>query len=178
MNYDNRNPTISFRIDHNRKTKLDKLALMKKLSSANELSKEIVEMYLKNKLVEKTEDLQTEKIKLQIEKLKQEIEYMKIKNAFATNFNQPLSRSATVHIKPEIIVETPNSVEPIRSPYDASNKRLQCMECSALICWKNKDEYVESIGKLETHLMLNHNRRFNVMEKEVIDNLQYEGDST
>jgi len=178
MNYDNRNPTISFRIDHNRKTKLDKLALMKKLSSANELAKEIVEMYLKNKLVEKTEDLPTEKIKLQIEKLKQEIEYMKIKNAFATNFNQPLSRSATVHIKPEIIVETPNSVEPIRSPYDASNKRLQCMECSALICWKNKDEYVESIGKLETHLMLNHNRRFNVMEKEVIDNLQYEGDST
>jgi len=178
MNYDNRNPTISFRIDHNRKTKLDKLALMKKLSSANELSKEIVEMYLKNKLVEKTEDLPTEKIKLQIEKLKQEIEYMKIKNAFATNFNQPLSRSATIHIKPEIIVETPNSSEPIRSPYDASNKRLQCMECSALICWKNQDEYVESIGKLETHLMLNHNRRFNVLEKEVIDNLRYEGDST
>jgi len=178
MNYDNRNPTISFRIDHNRKTKLDKLALMKKLSSANELSKEIVEMYLKNKLVEKTEDLQTEKIKLQIEKLKQEVAYMKIKNDFAQNFHSPLSRSATVHIKPEIIVETPNSVETIRSPYDASNKRLQCVECGCLFGWKNQDEYFEKAGELNQHLMLKHDRQFNALEREVIDNLTYEGVST
>ena len=177
MNYNERFPAFSFRIDHNLKRKLDKLSVIEKIST-NEFARNIIHMYLNNELVKKTEDLQTEKIKLQIEKLKQEVEYMKIKNAFATNFNQPLSRSATVHIKPEIIVETPTSAEPVRSPYDASNKRLQCMECSALICWKNQDEYIESIGKLETHLMLNHNRRFNVLEKEVIDNLQYEGNST
>jgi len=177
MNYNERFPAFSFRIDHNLKRKLDKLSVIEKIST-NEFARNIIHMYLNNELIKKTEDLQVEKTKLQIEKLKQEVAYMKIKNAFATNFNQPLSRSATVHIKPEIIVETPNSVEPIRSPYDASNKRLQCMECSALICWKNQDEYVEAIGKLETHLMLNHNRRFNVLEKEVIDNLRYEGDST
>ena len=177
MNYNERFPAFSFRIDHNLKRKLDKLSVIEKIST-NEFARNIIHMYLNNKLIKKTEDLQVEKTKLQIEKLKQEVQYMKIKNAFATNFNQPLSRSATVHIKPEIIVETPTSAEPVRSPYDASNKRLQCMECSALICWKNQDEYIESIGKLETHLMLNHNRRFNVLEKEVIDNLRYEGDST
>jgi len=176
MSYRHKHPTFSFRIEFKEKIKLDKLAKIDKIST-NELARKIITKFLNNELIQKTEDLQTEKIKLQIEKLKQEVAYMKIKNAFATNFNQPLSRSATVHIKPEIVVETPNSVEPIRSPYDASNKRLQCMECSALICWKNQDEYIESIGKLETHLMLNHNRRFNVLEKEVIDNLRYEGDS-
>ena len=178
MTYDKKFPTISFRTWHAKKEKGEKFALMKKMASCAELAKYAYEGLIDGKLVEKTDDLQTEKLKLQIEKLKLENKYMEIKNAYAQNFHSPLSRSATVHIKPEIIVETPNSVEPIRSPYDASNKRLQCMECSALICWKNQDEYVESIGKLETHLMLNHNRRFNVMEKEVIDNLRYEGDST
>ena len=155
-------------------------------------------MYLKNELVKKTEDLQTEKTKLQIEKLKQEVAYMKIKNAFATNFNQPLSRSATVHIKPEIIVESPDpytkNVEPDInwkkaqrelievgnkiSPYDASNKRLQCVECGCLFGWKNKDEYVEKMGELKNHLLLKHDRPFNALEREVIDNLTYEGVST
>ena len=177
MNYNNRYPAFSFRIDFNLKRKLDKLSVLEKMST-NEFARKIITMYLKNELVKKTEDLQTEKTKLQIEKLKQEVAYMKIKNAFATNFNQPLSRSATVHIKPEIIVETPNSVETIRSPYDASNKRLQCVECGCLFGWQNKDEYYEKAGELQTHLMLKHDRRFNALEKEVIDNLTYEGDST
>ena len=177
MNYNNRYPAFSFRIDFNLKRKLDKLSVLEKMST-NEFARKIITMYLKNELVKKTEDLQTEKTKLQIEKLKQEVAYMKIKNAFATNFNQPLSRSATVHIKPEIIVETPNSVETIRSPYDASNKRLQCVECGCLFGWQNKDEYYEKAGELQTHLMLKHDRRFNALEKEVIENLHYEGDST
>ena len=103
---------------------------------------------------------------------------MEIKNNFAINFNQPISRSASVHIKPEIIVETPNSVETIRSPYDASNKRLQCVECGWLFCWKNQDEYVEKMGELKNHLLLKHDRPFNALEREVIDNLTYEGVST
>ena len=103
---------------------------------------------------------------------------MEIKNNFAINFNQPISRSASVHIKPEIIVETPNSVETIRSPYDASNKRLQCMECGCLFGWKSKDEFVEKMGELHSHLMIKHNRRFNALEKDVIEKLEYEGDSS
>ena len=175
-NYNERNPTLSFRVDRKEKNKLDREAEKKK-TTVNDLAKDVLTKFLKGELIPAKDDQQKELTQLRIEKIKAEIEYLKIKNNFAINFNQPISRSATVHIKPEIVVETPSSVEPIRSPYDASNKRLQCMECSALICWKNKDEYVEAIGKLETHLMLNHNRRFNVMEKEVIDNLQYEGDS-
>ena len=176
MNYNEKHPTISFRVDKKYKIFLDNDA-EKQSSAPTQIANNIIKKYYDGDLVDKKSDIVLEMQKLRIEKLKQEIAYLKIKNDFATNFNRPISRSATVHIKPEIIVETPNSVETIRSPYDASNKRLQCMECSALICWKNKDEYVEAIGKLETHLMLNHNRRFNVMEKEVIDNLQYEGDS-
>jgi hypothetical protein len=197
MNYNNRYPAFSFRIDFNLKRKLDKLSVLEKIST-NEFARKIITMYLKNELVKKTEDLQTEKTKLQIEKLKQEIEYMKIKNAFATNFNQPLSRSATVHIKPEIIVESPDpytkNVEPDInwkkaqrelievgnkiSPYDASNKRLQCVECGCLFGWQNKDEYVEKMGELKNHLLLKHDRPFNALEREVIDNLTYEGVST
>jgi len=176
-NYNERNPTLSFRVDRKEKNKLDREAEKKK-TTVNDLAKDVLTKFLKGELIPAKDDQQKELTQLRIEKIKAEIEYLKIKNNFAINFNQPISRSATIHIKPEIIVETPNSSEPIRSPYDASNKRLQCMECSALICWKNQDEYVESIGKLETHLMLNHNRRFNVLEKEVIDNLRYEGDST
>jgi len=176
-NYNERNPTLSFRVDRKEKNKLDREAEKKK-TTVNDLAKDVLTKFLKGELIPAKDDQQKELTQLRIEKIKAEIEYLKIKNNFAINFNQPISRSATVHIKPEIIVETPNSVETIRSPYDASNKRLQCMECSALICWKNQDEYIESIGKLETHLMLNHNRRFNVLEKEVIDNLRYEGDST
>ena len=175
-NYNERNPTLSFRVDRKEKNKLDREAEKKKMT-VNDLAKDILTKFLKGDLILAKDDQQKELTQLRIEKIKAEIEYLKIKNNFHKNFNQPISRSATVHIKPEIIVETPNSSEPIRSPYDASNKRLQCMECSALICWKNQEEYIEAIGKLETHLMLNHNRRFNVMEKEVIDNLQYEGDS-
>ena len=175
--YNERNPTFSFRMSGNKRSKLDKLAKIDKVST-NELARKIIDDFLDNKLVRLGDDLQTTKTKLQIEKLKQEVAYMKIKNAFATNFNQPLSRSATVHIKPEIIVETPNSVETIRSPYDASNKRLQCVECGCLFGWQNKDEYYEKAGELQTHLMLKHDRRFNALEKEVIDNLTNEGVST
>ena len=195
--YNERNPTFSFRMSGNKRSKLDKLAKIDKVST-NELARKIIDDFLDNKLVRLGDDLQTTKTKLQIEKLKQEIEYMKIKNAFATNFNQPLSRSATVHIKPEIIVESPDpytkNVEPDInwkkaqrelievgnkiSPYDASNKRLQCVECGCLFGWKNKDEYVEKMGELKNHLLLKHDRPFNALEREVIDNLTYEGVST
>ena len=102
---------------------------------------------------------------------------MKIKTEFAENFHAPLSRSASISIKPSLVVETPNSAETIRSPYDEANKRLQCVECGCLFGWKNRDEFVEKIGELHSHLMLKHDRRWNALEKEVIENLHYEGAS-
>ena len=177
MNYNQRNPTFSFRLSHLLNQRLTKMAKLTR-ESTNEHARTVLTKYLKGELVEKKSDIVLEMQKLRIEKLKQEIAYLKIKNDFATNFNRPISRSATVHIKPEIIVETPNSVETIRSPYDASNKRLQCMECGCLFGWKSKDEFVEKMGELHSHLMIKHNRRFNALEKDVIEKLEYEGDSS
>ena len=178
MNYNQRNPTFSFRLSHLLNQRLTKMAKLTR-ESTNEHARTVLTKYLKGELVEKKSDDKHERLlELKIKKLEQEIKYMEIKNNFAINFNQPISRSATVHIKPEIIVETPNSVETIRSPYDASNKRLQCMECGCLFGWKSKDEFVEKMGELHSHLMIKHNRRFNALEKDVIEKLEYEGDST
>ena len=177
MNYNEKHPTISFRVDKKYKIFLDNDA-EKQSSAPTQIANNIIKKYYDGDLVDKKSDIVLEMQKLRIEKLKQEIAYLKIKNDFATNFNRPISRSATVHIKPEIIVETPNSVETIRSPYDASNKRLQCMECGCLFGWKSKDEFVEKMGELHSHLMIKHNRRFNALEKDVIEKLEYEGDST
>ena len=178
MNYNQRNPTFSFRLSHLLNQRLTKMAKLTR-ESTNEHARTVLTKYLKGELVEKKSDDKHERLlELKIKKLEQEIKYMEIKNNFAINFNQPISRSASVHIKPEIIVETPNSVETIRSPYDASNKRLQCMECGCLFGWKSKDEFVEKMGELHSHLMIKHNRRFNALEKDVIEKLEYEGDST
>ena len=175
-NYNDRNPTFSFRMSGNKRSKLNKLAKIDKVST-NELARKIIDDFLDNKLVRLGDDLQTTKTKLQIEKLKQEIEYMKIKNAFATNFNQPLSRSATVHIKPEIVVETPNSVETIRSPYDASNKRLQCVDCGILFSWKSQQEFNSQMQEFQRHLVSKHDRAKTEIERDVLIDLKYEGDS-
>ena len=93
------------------------------------------------------------------------------------NFNQPISRSATVHIKPEIVVETPNSVETIRSPYDESNKRLQCVECGCLFTWNGREDFIDQMGEFHRHLLSKHNRELNPIEKDVVMKLEYEGDS-
>jgi len=184
LNYNNKYPTFSFRIDHNSKVKLDKLAVIKKIST-NEFARKIVTMYLKNELVEKTEDLQTEKIKLQIAKLKAEIKYMEIKNNYFEAFNKPMSRSATVHIKPEIIVE--NSTFPksdhitqeiSQSPYDAKNTRLQCIDCGSLFLWKTPSDFNSQIVEYQRHIKAKHNRELSTIEHDVIIKLNFEGEST
>lgn len=138
--------------------------------STNEFARKIITMYLKNELVKKTDDLQTEKLKLQIEKLKLECIAIQARNEFRKN------PRATITMKKSLYVEN-NSNETIRSPYDEANKRLQCVECGCLFGWKNQDEFVEKMGELHSHLMLKHDRRWNALEKEVIENLHYEGAS-
>ena len=51
MNYDNKYPTFSFRVDHNMKRKLDKLAVIKKIS-ANEFAREIITKFINDELIE------------------------------------------------------------------------------------------------------------------------------
>lgn len=171
MSYQTRNPTIAFRTTAYNKGKMEKEARSKKM----ELSKycaAIIEDYVQGVLVK--EDQSSEMEKLRMEKLKEEIRYLKIKNDFAENFDKPLSNSATRMIKPAI---TNNQELSYQSPYDASSKRLQCVDCGVLITWDNFESYLTQIPEYKKHILNKHNRELSAIEKDVIDNLKYEGKS-
>jgi len=175
MNYRDKHPTFSFRIDPKEKRKLDKLAYIKKIST-NEFARQILTKFLNDDLVENTEDLQTEKIKLQIEKLKAEIKYAQIKNTYFENFNQPMTRRAEIAIKPQIIEQKQVFQNP-QSPYDASNKRLQCTDCGSLFCWYSEQEFNSQMQEFQRHLVSKHDRAKTEIERQVLIELKYEGDS-
>ena len=175
MNYNDKYPNFSFRVPRSMDIRLSKLAKLDKLSK-NEYARKILTMFLENKLIEKTEDLQTEKIKLQIEKLKAEIQYAKIKNTYFENFNQPMSRRAEIQIKPQIIEQKQVFQNP-QSPYDASNKRLQCIDCGSLFCWYSESEFNSQLAEFQRHLVAKHDRAKTEIEREVLIDLKYEGDS-
>jgi len=171
MSYEARNPTIAFRTTGYNKGKMEKEARSKKM----ELSKycaAIIEDYVNGVLVK--EDQSSEMEKLRMEKLKEEIRYLKIKNDFAETFDQPLSNSASRMIKPAI---TNNQELSFQSPYDASSKRLQCTDCGVLITWNSFDAYIAQIPEYKKHILNKHNRELSAIEKDVLDNLKYEGKS-
>ena len=72
MNYNQRNPIFSFRLTDYRRSKLDKLAKMEKIS-ANEFARNIIDKYLANELTEKTDNKQERLMDLRIKKLEAEI---------------------------------------------------------------------------------------------------------
>ena len=179
MSYQTRNPTIAFRTTAYNKGKMEKEARSKKM----ELSKycaAIIEDYVQGVLVK--EDQSSEMEKLRMEKLKEEIRYLKIKNDFAENFDKPISNSATRYLKPKPeLIHNKDSVlvdgSFQQSPYDADNKRLQCTDCGILITWDSFDSYLNQIKEYKQHILSRHNREFTPLEKNVIDNLKYEGKS-
>ena len=177
MNYNERYPNFSFRVPRNMDVRLNKLAKLEKLSK-NEFARKILTMFLENKLIEKTEDLQTEKIKLQIEKLKLENKYLTIKCDFAENFHAPISQSASHFLKPKPMIINETQSQEFQSPYDASNHRLQCVDCGILFNWYSKDEFNSQLQKFQRHLSEDHKRKMNDTEKEVITYLEYEANST
>ena len=121
------------------------------------------------------EDQSSEMEKLRMEKLKEEIRYLKIKNDFAENFDKPISNSATRILKP--VITTNNEIINGVSPYDANNKRLQCTDCGVLLTWNSFETYLQQIKEYKNHILSRHNREFTALEKDVIDNLKYEGKS-
>ena len=161
------------------KEKLDKTALSKK-QSPNEFAKNIMLKYLANELIEKTEDLDKEMLKLRIEKLRMEIEYQKLKIGYIKNFDKPMSASATRILKPQIIVEQPQKAiyENPQSPYDAKNKRLQCIDCGCLFTWESSTEFNIAIAEWQRHLVAKHNRVKTEIERDVLIDLKFEGAST
>ena len=175
MSYDNLHPTFSFRITKYEDQKITKLATQNQ-KSRTEFAKDIITKYLKGMLVEKSEDFQTELIKLKIEKLKAEIKYAQIKNAYFENFNQPMTRRAEIAIKPQIIEQKQVFQHP-QSPYDASNKRLQCIDCGSLFCWDSEKNFNEQMAEFQRHLVSKHNRVKTEIERQVLIDLKYEGDS-
>ena len=175
MSYQTRNPTIAFRTTAYNKGKMEKEARSKKM----ELSKycaAIIEDYVQGKLVK--EDQSSEMEKLRMEKLKEEIRYLKIKNDFAENFDKPLSNSAVRMLKPITQTYEKETIEELSiSPYDADNKRLQCTDCGVLLTWNSFETYLQQIKEYKNHILSRHNREFSPLEKNVIDNLKYEGKS-
>lgn len=176
MNYNDKHPTISFRIGRNEKSLLDKDA-EKKNTVPTEIAKDIIIKYYKGELVNKRDDHQLELIRLKIEKLKLENKYLTIKCDFAENFGSPLSHSASIHLKPKPMIINDTKSEEFQSPYDASNHRLQCVDCGKLFNWYSYDEFNSQMQKFQRHLSEDHKRKMNETEKEVITYLSYEGDS-
>ncbi len=179
MNYNQRNPIFSFRMSDYRRTKLEKLAKLDK-TSANEFARKIIDKYLSNELVEKTEDLDKEMLKLRIEKLRMEIEYQKLKIGYIRNFDKPISASATRILKPQIIVEQQQKqiYENPQSPYDAKNKRLQCIDCGCLFTWNTIDSFNSQMQEFQRHIVAKHDRIKTAIEKDVLLDLKFEGAST
>ena len=175
MSYDNLHPTFSFRITKYEDQKITKLATQNQ-KSRTEFAKDIITKYLKGMLVEKSEDFQTELIKLKIEKLKAEIKYAEIKNNYFETFNQPMSRRAEIAIKPQII-ERKQVFQNPQSPYDESNRRLQCVDCGSLFCWYSEQEFNSQMQEFQRHLVSKHDRAKTEIERDVLFSLKYEGDS-
>ena len=174
-NYNERNPTLSFRVDKKEKNHLDRVAEKKKMN-VNELAKDVLSKYLKGELILAKDDQQKELTQLRIEKIKAEIQYLKIKNNFAENFERPMTRRAEIAIKPQIIEQKQVFQNP-QSPYDASNLRLQCVDCGSLFCWYSEKEFNSQMQEFQRHLVSKHNRVKTEIERQVLIELKYEGDS-
>jgi len=175
MSYNYRNPTLSFRIERAEFLHLEKRAGQKK-TNVNGIAKSIITKYLKGEIIDAKDEMQTELVKLRIEKIKVEIQYLKIKNNFAENFERPMTRRAEIAIKPQIIEQKQVFQNP-QSPYDASNKRLQCTDCGSLFCWYSESEFNSQMAEFQRHLVSKHDRAKTEIERQVLIELKYEGDS-
>ena len=180
-NYNKRNPPISFRLTDYYKSKLEKEANQRKMDSLSELCKDIIDKFLTGQLVEAAQNKDAKMQDLRMEKLQEEIRYLKIKNDFAETFDKPLSNSATRMIKPAISEQyISNDMKmslSFQSPYDASSKRLQCVDCGVLITWDSFNSYLAQIPEYKKHILNKHNRELSAIEKDVLDHLKYEGKS-
>ena len=183
MSYNERNPTLSFRIERAELKHLEKLA-EKKETNVNGIAKKIITKYLKGEIIDAKDELNTELAKLRVEKIKAEIKYLQIKNNYYETFNQPMSRRAEIAIKPQIIKPQRivssmiNRFESHQSPYDAKNKRLQCVDCGSLFCWNSEQEFESQMQEFQRHLVSKHDRVKTEIERDVLIELKYEGDST
>ena len=178
MGYNERNPSFTFRFGEYRHGKINKLAKAAKMPTVDYVRIEILDKFLNGDLVPRAkDDLILEMSKLKLEKIKAEIEYLKLKNRYMETFGTPLSNSATRILKPQIVMAAHNPLnnQITVSPYDAKNNIIQCVECSQLFRWQDKDEFLKQKYEFELHMTNNHNRALTYLEKSVLDDLRYAG---
>ena len=186
MGYDKRNPIFSFRLGEYRHGKLLRLSKLNKMP-ANDFLRSIVDQYLAGDLIPKAkDDLSVKMQELRLKKLQAETDYLNIKIKYYNNFGAPMSSMAARIIKPQVIDEPQktqwvtcggNDTPDPMSPYDESNKRLQCTSCGILFSWKNTTEFNSQIVEFQRHLVSKHNREMSAIERDVIIKLNYEGAS-
>ena len=176
MGYNERNPIFSFRLGEYRHGKLLRLSKLNKMP-ANDFLRSILDQYLAGDLIPKAkDDLAVEMTKLKLQKIKAEIEYLQLKNKYMETFGAPMSASATRILKPQM-VPTAQTSQITMSPFDAKNNIIQCVECSQLFRWENKDEFLKQKYEFELHMTNNHNRALSYLEKSVLDDLRFSGAS-
>jgi hypothetical protein len=176
MGYNERNPIFSFRLGEYRHGKLLRLSKLNKMP-ANDYLRSIVDQFLAGDLIPKAkDDLAVEMTKLKLQKIKAEIEYLQLKNKYMETFGAPMSASATRILKPQM-VPTAQTSQITMSPFDAKNNIIQCVECSQLFRWENKDEFLKQKYEFELHMTNNHNRALSYLEKSVLDDLRFSGAS-
>ena len=177
MGYNDRNPSFTFRFGEYRHGKLNKLAKAAKMSTVDYVRSAILDPFLNGDLIPKAkDDLVVEMTKLKLQKIKAEIEYLQLKNKYMETFGAPMSASATRILKPQI-ASTQQTTQITMSPYDAKNNIIQCVECSQLFRWENKDEFLKQKYEFELHMTNNHNRPLSYLEKSVLDDLRFSGGS-
>ena len=176
MGYNERNPIFSFRLGEYRHGKLLRLSKLNKMP-ANDFLRSILDQYLAGDLIPKAkDDLAIEMTKLKLQKIKAEIEYLQLKNKYMETFGAPMSTSATRILKPQITT-TQQTSQITMSPFDAKNNIIQCVECSQLFRWENKDEFLKQKYEFELHMTNNHNRPLSYLEKCVLDEVRFSGAS-
>ena len=174
MGYNERNPSFTFRLGEYRHGKLNKLAKAAKMPTVDYVRNAILDPFLNGDLIPKAkDDLAIEMTKLKLEKIKAEIEYLKLKNRYMETFGSPMSTSATRILKPQIVTTPQNQITV--SPYDAKNNIIQCVECSQLFRWQDKDEFLKQKYEFELHMTNNHTRALTYLEKSVLDDLRFSG---
>ena len=177
MGYNDRNPSFTFRFGEYRHGKLNKLAKAAKMSTVDYVRSAILDPFLNGDLIPKAkDDLAVEMTKLKLQKIKAEIEYLQLKNKYMETFGAPMSASATRILKPQLTAAQQTS-QITMSPFDAKNNIIQCVECSQLFRWENKDEFLKQKYEFELHMTNNHNRALSYLEKSVLDDLRFSGAS-
>jgi hypothetical protein len=177
-NYEDKNPVIATRIKEPYSTKLN---YAKKEKTAAEFTRDVLYRFLDGELVPAKKNMQAEMDRARLRKYELDNRLTEIKIEWFEKFGTPLNPSSTRIISRGLKhqVLTSGDVKSIenKSPYDELNKRINCAECGVLFEWINQSGFIDQIAEFTNHMKIKHSRELNVLEKDVIDKLEFPGAS-